>query len=97
MREVMKMKEKNQSSIPHYRDGRGLDRMPAGTPWSATKPNEGREIDPKHPPYAEAPPINPQYINPNPIDPPVSDPPVPNRAHTEMRSEFPPEMPMQGE
>ena len=24
---------------------------------------------------------------------PVSDPPVPNRAHTEMRTEFPPEVP----
>ncbi len=30
---------------------------------------------------------------PDPNDPPVPDPTVPNRAHTEMRSEFPPEFP----
>ncbi len=30
---------------------------------------------------------------PDPVHPPVSDPPVPNRAHTEMRTEFPPEFP----
>ena len=29
----------------------------------------------------------------DPTHPPVSDPPVPNRAHTEMRTEFPPEFP----
>ena len=28
----------------------------------------------------------------DPVHPPVSDPPVPNRAHTEMRTEFPPEI-----
>lgn len=30
---------------------------------------------------------------PNPAHPTVSDPPVPNRAHTEMVTEFPPEVP----
>ena len=30
---------------------------------------------------------------PDPNDPPVPDPTVPNRAHTEMRTEFPPEIP----
>ena len=89
------MKEQNKSSMPHYRDGRGVDRMPAGTPWSGKKPNEGREIDAKHPPYADPPPNNPPVTDP--VHPPVSDPPVPNRAHTEMRTEFPPEMPMRGE
>lgn len=83
--EVMNMKEQDKSALPHYRDGRGLDRMPAGTPWSGKKPNEGRKIDAKHPPYADPPPNNP----------PVTDPPVPNRAHTEMRTEFPPELPTQ--
>ncbi len=28
---------------------------------------------------------------------PVTDPPVPNRAHTEMRTDFPPELPLQQE
>ena len=81
------MKEQNKSSMPHYRDGQGVQRMPAGTPWSGKEPNANRKIDAKHPPYADPPPNNP----------PVSDPPVPNRAHTEMRSDFPPEMPMRGE
>lgn len=30
---------------------------------------------------------------PDPNDPPVPDPTVPNRAHTEMRTTFPPELP----
>ena len=30
----------------------------------------------------------------DPSDPPVPDPTVPNRAHTEMRTAFPPEMPV---
>ena len=29
----------------------------------------------------------------DPVHPPVSDPPVPNRAHTELRADFPPELP----
>lgn len=28
------------------------------------------------------------------VHPPVSDPPVPNRAHTEMRTDFPSELPL---
>ncbi len=47
----------------------GIDKMPAGTPWSKKD--------------------FPQKEN----DPPVSDPPVPNRAHTELRTAFPPELP----
>ena len=30
---------------------------------------------------------------PDPTDPPVPNPTVPNRAHTEMRTAFPPEVP----
>ena len=32
-------------------------------------------------------------VQTDPVHPPVSDPPVPNRARTEMRTEFPPEIP----
>jgi hypothetical protein len=35
----------------------------------------------------------PPKHTPDPNDPPVPDPTVPNRAHTEMRTAFPPEMP----
>lgn len=38
----------------------------------------------------ECPPRRPQE---DPVHPRVDDPPVPNRAHTEMRTDFPPEMP----
>lgn len=36
---------------------------------------------------------NPNRKKEDPTHPVVSDPPVPNRAHTEMRTEFPPEVP----
>ena len=35
----------------------------------------------------------PPRRTPDPNDPPVPDPTVPNRAHTEMRTDFPPEVP----
>ncbi|MBQ8351611.1 MAG: hypothetical protein IJY20_06175 [Clostridia bacterium] len=45
----------------------------------AGTPWSGKKCPPKH--------------RPDPNDPPVPDPTVPNRAHTEMRTAFPPEMP----
>ena len=37
--------------------------------------------------------ITPDEKKGNPVHPPTRDPAVPNRAHTEMRTEFPPEFP----
>ncbi len=53
------------------------------------KPNVGEKM-PAGTPWSKKEEPKPE---PEIVHPPVTDPPVPNRAHTELRTSFPPEMP----
>lgn len=60
---------------------------------TAGKPKRSDEKMPAGAPWMKKEECPPRRTEETPVRPRVDDPPVPNRAHTEMRTEFPPELP----